>query len=338
MTSLALAPSRSAIGALSPVTLDEVLALASLQTRVDRKYVMVPATFERLVDRLADDLHVLEIDGRRSFAYESTYFDDASLSSYLAAAHGRRYRYKVRTRTYVDSGECMLEVKRRSGRGETVKERVPYPTVDSGLLTAAGRAFVATVVPSLAVDELRPVLRSTFERVTLVDLRAGARMTCDAGLVCSVPGGGAVHLDGYVLLETKSPGPATPADRMLWSEGVRPATISKFCVGLAALDPALPANKWNRTLRRYFAWTPDRRQARPDDRGKESALHERISCLSRRSLDRRSGRTHDARRRHRPSPGHQSTMRSAGSSEGGRLTSAPAALRSTRYHWLSGPE
>ena len=73
-----------------------------------------------------------------SFAYESTYFDDASLSSYLAAAHGRPSRYKVRTRTYVDSGECMLEVKRRSGRGETVKERVPYPTADSGLLTAAG--------------------------------------------------------------------------------------------------------------------------------------------------------------------------------------------------------
>ena len=174
-----------------------------------------------------------------------------------------RYRYKVRTRTYVDSGECMLEVKRRSGRGETVKERVPYPTGDSGLLTAAGRAFVATVVPSLAVDELRPVLHSTFERVTLVDHRAGARMTCDAGLVCSVPGGGAVHLDGYVLLETKSPGPATPADRLLWSEGVRPATISKFCVGLAALDPTLPANKWNRTLRRYFAWTPAVRRHSP---------------------------------------------------------------------------
>jgi hypothetical protein len=267
MTSVALepSPSHAAIAALSPVTLDEVLALASLQTRVDRKYVMVPETFERLVDRLADDHRVLEIDGRRAFAYESTYFDDASRSSYLDAAHSRPSRYKVRTRTYVDSGECMLEVKRRSGRGETVKERVPYPPADSGLLTAAGRAFVATVVPSLAVDELRPVLRSTFERVTLVDRGAGARMTCDAGLVCSAPDGGAVHLDGYVLLETKSPGPATPADRVLWGEGVRPATISKFCVGIAALDPTLPANKWNRTLRRYFAWTPARPRALPDD-------------------------------------------------------------------------
>jgi hypothetical protein len=28
--------------------------------------------------------------------------------------------------------------------------------------------------------------------------------------------------------------------------------VSKFCVGMAALDPTLPANKWNRILRRHF--------------------------------------------------------------------------------------
>jgi hypothetical protein len=58
------------------------------------------------------------------------------------------------------------------------------------------------------------------------------------------------------LVETKSTGAPTVADRLLWSAGERPVTISKFGVGMAALNPHLPANKWNRTLRRYFGWSP----------------------------------------------------------------------------------
>lgn len=65
-----------------------------------------------------------------------------------------------------------------------------------------------------------------------------------------------LDFSGYLVVESKSAGPATPVDRLLWRNGIRPARISKYCVGLAALDPALPANRWNRTLRRYFGWQP----------------------------------------------------------------------------------
>ncbi|MET0966868.1 MAG: hypothetical protein ABWZ02_10745 [Nakamurella sp.] len=58
------------------------------------------------------------------------------------------------------------------------------------------------------------------------------------------------------ILQTKSPGAATPVDRMLWSQGHRPVSISKYCTGLAAVTPGLPANKWNRTLRNHFGWQP----------------------------------------------------------------------------------
>ena len=61
-----------------------------------------------------------------------------------------------------------------------------------------------------------------------------------------------MSLTGELLVETKSAGPPTAADRFLWRAGVRPAAISKFCVGMATLDPSLPANKWNRILRQHF--------------------------------------------------------------------------------------
>ncbi|HET7720452.1 MAG TPA: polyphosphate polymerase domain-containing protein [Acidimicrobiales bacterium] len=246
---------RQAPAALS---LDEVLAVADLQTRTDRKYVVEPEVFARLVATLGAGLGVLEIGGLRSFRYESVYFDTPALDSYLGAAHGRRRRFKVRTRSYLDSGDSMLEVKTRSGRGETVKTRMPYDIGRRSCLDAAGLEFVRLHAALPAGATLAPVLTTAYSRATYVELATGSRLTCDMGLVCASPAGAAVSLPDELLVETKSAGAPTAADRFLWRAGVRPVAISKFCVGMAALDPTLPANKWNRILRRHFDRTPGR--------------------------------------------------------------------------------
>jgi len=46
------------------------------------------------------------------------------------------------------------------------------------------------------------------------------------------------------------------ADRILGELGVRPASVSKYCVAVAALHPELPSNPWHQTLRRYFGPLP----------------------------------------------------------------------------------
>ena len=239
----------------APVDLETLVATASLQTRVDRKYLLRPDAFERLLAPLADRARVLEIDGRRSFGYESIYFDTPDLLAYRAAAHGRRRRFKVRTRTYLDSGECVLEVKTSSGRGETVKERRAHDLAHRDRLDADAEAFVRERITADGVDvagQLAPVLTTTYARSTLVDRAEAFRMTCDVGLVCAGPDGAALRVDDHVLVETKSAGPACLPDRLLWAAGCRPVTISKYCVGLAALHPGLPANKWHRTLQRHL--------------------------------------------------------------------------------------
>lgn len=244
---------------LDPASLADTLALAELQTRFDRKYVLSPRDFHQLRFDLHDRMEVLEIDGRRCFHYESVYFDTADLTSYFAAARERRRRFKVRTRAYLDTRQCTLEVKTAGGRGETEKERVEHPFEQRDCLTDEARRFVNTRVPSLDPDQsLFAVITTSYRRATLVDRGAGARVTCDAGLACTTADGTAITLDGFVLVETKSTGAPTIADRLLWAAGNRPVTISKFGVGMAALYPQLPANKWNRTLRRYFGWTPMR--------------------------------------------------------------------------------
>ena len=54
-----------------------------------------------------------------------------------------------------------------------------------------------------------------------------------------------------VIIETKSGATPSVVDHLLWEGGVRPVKISKYGTAMAAMHD-LPANKWNRTLRRYF--------------------------------------------------------------------------------------
>lgn len=245
---------------LSTVPLSRVLETAALQTRMDRKYLLPPHVFETLVEGLRETCDVLQINGLRTFAYESVYFDTPDLESFRRAATGRRRRFKVRTRSYLDSGDTVLEVKTEGGRSQTVKERFELPLTDRDRLEGAAREFVAARI-DVPVGRLRPVLTTAYRRATLVARDGSFRMTCDTDLRLSDPSGRSSTMDHLVLVETKSGRGTSASDRLLWRLGHRPTPVSKYAVGLALLHPRLRANRWSRTLRRHFGWRPD---PRPD--------------------------------------------------------------------------
>ncbi len=238
------------------VELDALLDSAELLTRRDRKYVLDAALAITLLDRIGADVRVLEIDGGRSFRYLSTYFDTPGLLTYRQAAQGRPRRFKVRTRTYLDSGVSALEVKTRDRHGRTVKERLPYRPDDRHTLTAEARQFLAgfdEVTPHL--PDLVAATTTSYRRSTLL-LPGDSRVTIDRALQFVGPTGTSASGGSTVLLETKSAGRPTDMDRLLWSAGVRPVPVSKYCVGTALLHPGLAANRWHRVLRRHFDWNP----------------------------------------------------------------------------------
>jgi hypothetical protein len=244
----------------SSVSLDELDATAALQTRVDRKYVLTPAEVTGLLAAVDPDARVLEIAGRRSFTYASTYYDTADLLTFHLAAHRRRRRYKVRTRSYVDTGGTFLEVKTRAARGVTVKDRVPAD--DAGpRLTPEAAGFVddrlaAARVTAPPSSGLRPVLSSHYRRTTV--LTTDARLTLDTGLTWRLacgPDSDArwADLGGLVVVETKAGTAPSSVDRLLWRAGHRPDRISKYATGLAVLRPELPDHPWRRLRRERLA-------------------------------------------------------------------------------------
>lgn len=241
---------------LGPVSLDELNANAALLTRIDRKYVADVDVLEDVLSGLDPRTRVLEIDGSRSFMYQSVYFDTADFDSYCSAAFRRRRRFKVRTRTYVDSGECWIEIKTRGPRKRTVKSRTPHDPSSASRLDGRALAFVAAaladggIAPDLAAD-LLPMVRTGFMRTTLWLPADGARVTIDRDFAVTAAGG-CVGYPGLAIVETKSGSAPSQVDHLLWSHGVRPAKVSKFAIGMTGLGAGLPTNKWHRVLNEHF--------------------------------------------------------------------------------------
>lgn len=274
-------------GHLFSTTLEDLNSAASLLTRVDRKYLVASSAAQNVVDALTGRALVLDIDGRRSFSYASTYFDTPGLDSYLQAARKRRHRFKIRTRSYLDSGLTFLEVKTRGPRGATIKQRLDYRAADADRLTEEGIDFVVECLAPLTgsaqearrtAQSLRPVMATTYRRTTLHLPDDDARATIDTDLAWTalaprsgassgsssttgagrtrptVVGRGASRAAGpFAVVETKNPARHSPTDRYLWAAGHRPSRISKYATGMAALHPELPANKWHRLLTRDLA-------------------------------------------------------------------------------------
>ncbi|MGC5031308.1 polyphosphate polymerase domain-containing protein [Micromonospora sp. DT229] len=250
-----MTPITAPLADLAPVGLTELVDQAALQTRVDRKYLVPLEEVSQLLAQLSACARVLEIDAARVFRYESVYFDTPRLASYHCAAYRRRRRFKVRTRSYLDSAQCWLEVKISGARGSITKHRLPYRPQDRATVHP-GRAFVQEALERedicpLADSPLDPVLVTTYQRVTLLLPATASRVTVDTELTWQ-DGDRTLRLPDLAVVETKTTRAASAADRLLWQRGTRPVRISKYATGLAALRPELPDSPWRRTLRRHF--------------------------------------------------------------------------------------
>lgn len=197
---------------LPTTSLEHLIATADLQSRVDRKYLVPPVALAELLTRLEGRLRVLDIDGRRLFQYESVYFDTPELLAHHQHVGGRGRRFKVRTRTYGDSAESMLEIKTAGGRDETVKDRHPYQLGERYELNPWAREVVGRRLGDTALAErLKQSLVSRYHRATLVEPATGSRLTCDVDLDFENDRRRRTGPDDLVLIKSKTVGrPRSP--------------------------------------------------------------------------------------------------------------------------------
>ncbi|MGQ0672384.1 MAG: polyphosphate polymerase domain-containing protein [Hyphomicrobium sp.] len=238
-----------------PISLDALNAKAAMLERLDNKYVVTESVLQRATVQLSRHFDILEIDGVRTFRYETWYFDDEQRRSYFDHHQGRRRRVKVRVRKYVDANLCFVEVKLKDKRGITVKKRMPYPVEQYGQLDSSAYEHIERSYTELYQNDfglkLQRVLEVNYTRMTLVAREGGERMTIDTQLSFSNGLDERPLNEGLFIIETKSANGNGLADKVLRELNQHPTKhCSKYCVGTVVTGGAGKFNKFRPALRR----------------------------------------------------------------------------------------
>lgn len=229
-----------------PITLEEMDSV-KLLNRTDTKFVfhgdLIPVIFERI----REDYRVLEVLGNRMSRYRTLYFDTPDFRFYTLHQNGKKNRYKVRMREYIESNLSFLEIKFKNNKGRTVKSRRKIDAIEDQL-SAESIAYITEVMGYQT--ELVPKLWNRFSRITLVSNIHQERLTLDFGLTFEFDGQ-QKNLPNVVIAEVKQAKASRNSTfvQALKELRVRPMRISKYCMGCLSLNPGLKYNNFKQKVR-----------------------------------------------------------------------------------------
>jgi len=233
------------------IQLDE-LNTAELLSRCDTKFLVPAARLPLLVQQLVPHYRMLKIDSHFSFAYHTRYFDDSFFSHYLDHHNSRPQRHRIRVRHYLHSGRVFDEIKFRTVRNVIVKSRLeraaPHQHIDdhfSGWLKQEHGIDATALSPSLDVF---------VRRTTLVERDFSERLTIDVDLSWQ-RNGCMSSAESLAVVEIKhgAKRPCSKGIQRMRLLGYRPLSFSKYCIGMARLEPRIKQGRFKAVLRKVLA-------------------------------------------------------------------------------------
>lgn len=233
------------LSAFQSITLAEMDGV-QLMNRTDTKFMFSYDQLRQILPDLASVYRVLEVEGVRQSRYQTLYFDTPTFSHFTQHQNGKRHRFKIRKREYIESHLAFLEVKEKSNKGRTAKSRIKLPELTE-TLDERGKKFVTSKAQYSEV--LEPKLWNSFSRTTLVDTIAGERVTIDTN-ISFTRGDQIVFLDGFVIAEVKQDGNNRHSRFIehMKSRLIRPEGISKYCLGVALHYPEIKSNTFKEKI------------------------------------------------------------------------------------------
>ena len=242
----------SVLDTISPILLGEMDSI-KLMNRIDTKFLTTEATLVHVLeDAAARGYRALETEGTRISAYDTLYYDTTGLQMFLDHHNRRLVRQKVRTRTYVGSGQTFLEIKRKNNHGRTKKMRTEIPPAGFRDFSAEPAARQLLEKSSaFPAEVLSPALETLFRRITLVNAARTERLTIDTGLrFRNARNGREASLQDAVIIELKQDGRAASEMKdILLDHRVKPARLSKYCIGTTLTDGAVKSNRFKPKVR-----------------------------------------------------------------------------------------
>lgn len=242
-----------ALEAFAPITLSEMDGV-KLMNRIDSKYLVNEASLLRILsDAAAAGYRVLVTEDGRISQYDSVYYDTPQLRMFLDHHNRRLTRQKVRTRSYVGSGDTFLEIKHKNNKGRTKKKRTPIPLAElSDFRSDESAAKFLAGHSAFTADMLSPVLETVFRRITLVNPAMTERLTIDSCLCFkNFRTGLETNLKDAVIIELKQDGRAVSRMKeILLDHRVKPVRVSKYCIAVTLTEPKVKSGRFKQKVRK----------------------------------------------------------------------------------------
>lgn len=229
-----------------------------LMNRIDTKYLISETLLPELLEKIKTKYRVQIVSNLPVSRYETTYFDTADIDMYTMHHDNRLKRQKIRTRTYVESALSFLEIKNKSNKGRTTKERIIIGQNDFKDFSKNEKAVDFINQKSIwGVDRLMPQITTQFDRITLVNDGKTERLTIDANLVFI---NNQTHIEkiipGLMIIELKQDGKCPSLFKNLLTEyKVLPHGFSKYCLGTVVTNPDAKKNRFKSKIRYIYKLT-----------------------------------------------------------------------------------
>jgi VTC domain len=228
-----------------PVSLEE-LKDYKLLNRIDTKYICNYKQLPEVLKLATEHFNIQTISDERIFSYESLYFDTDEKKSYYDHHQGKRIRYKVRFRKYLDTGDSFLEIKKKKNSNRTNKRRLQFEFCED--LNTKHKEFLNSEL-ELNADAFKPAIWTIFDRITLAGKNHIERITIDTNIRFKNELN-EVSIPELIIIEVKrdkSTG-ISPFTKILRSHRIRPMGISKYVLGNIMLSPELKHNRFKNKL------------------------------------------------------------------------------------------
>ena len=227
----------------------EDLDRVQLLNRKDTKFVFSQNKLLQLLDRLKPFYRILEIEGKRTFVYDNTYFDTDEFFFYTQHHNECRKRFKVRYRKYCETNKQYFEIKVKDNKNRTIKNRIRSANRNGDFCEEEKRLISEKT--GLSPQHLIPKLDIQFSRITLADNSFNERLTIDTNL--SVKNGISSKIfDQLAVSEIKQKkyDPKSDFIQILRDLKIPEMRFSKYCMGMLHVHKDIRHNRFKPKLLR----------------------------------------------------------------------------------------
>jgi hypothetical protein len=229
----------------SPISLTEMDSV-KLMNRSDTKFIFRRELLPCILEQLKEDYFALEVEGVRNSRYETLYYDTEDFRFFHQHRCDKAMRQKIRLRTYLESDLHFFEIKRKTNKGKTIKERIKRKE-QSPVITKKVNDFLLDK-STMEGDDLVPKLWTHNSRITLVNKNSPERLTIDTNLYFKNDVK-EKHLPEVVIAELKQEKKQKSVfTDLMHHHHIKEMSISKYCFGVIFLYENIRMNNFKPKL------------------------------------------------------------------------------------------